>query len=234
MGVLIVSCLKPITLHAGISGEAGAASEAGQHQAAGRWTLCDYGPKNVPYLRAHDPYSYEPNKAPFDSTTSHKADYQQRSAVAVVKAKGPGSSLATIQGPFEGVSLYKESFGQQLYARREPVLHSGGGGVLPDAARFDAVSLYSQTYLAVGADQRREQALAWEQPILGGQVLMPHPAASKPGPRIPWRAKRTKAERAAKATRLPRLPACQGYPACKPGKGNPACPLLPRQPPDRC
>ncbi|GFH11998.1 hypothetical protein HaLaN_07610 [Haematococcus lacustris] len=44
-------------------------------------------------------------------TTSHKADYQQRSAVAVVKAKGPGSSLATIQGPFEGVSLYKESFG---------------------------------------------------------------------------------------------------------------------------
>ncbi|KAL6762631.1 hypothetical protein V8C86DRAFT_2517369 [Haematococcus lacustris] len=55
------------------------------------------------------------------------------------------------------------------------------------------------------------QALGWERPILGGQVLMPHPAASKPRPRSPWRAKRTKAERAAKATRLPRLPSLQAW-----------------------
>ncbi|KAJ9506322.1 hypothetical protein QJQ45_005233 [Haematococcus lacustris] len=125
-------------------------------------TCCDYGPKvGVPAgpspLMANLLWDLPAVAAEPSGTTSHKADYQQRSAVAVVKAKGPGSSLATIQGPFEGVSLYKESFGQQLYARREPVLHSGGGGVLPDAARFDAVSLYSQTYLAVGADQRREQ-----------------------------------------------------------------------------
>ncbi|KAL6752994.1 hypothetical protein V8C86DRAFT_3140445 [Haematococcus lacustris] len=107
----------------------------------------EFGPKAVPYHRAHAPNAYEPNKAPFDGTTSNKTDYQQREVAAPVRAVAHSSNLPATAGPFEGASLYKDTYGRQPYARRDLLVPPSGGQVVPRGP-FDSATIYNSAYQA--------------------------------------------------------------------------------------
>lgn len=62
----------------------------------------------VPYARVKPANAFEPNKAPFDGSTTHKAAFVP---MAVVPAGKFGPSRVPREPlPFEGISAYKDDF----------------------------------------------------------------------------------------------------------------------------
>jgi len=65
--------------------------------------------------------AFEPNKAPFDGTTTQRTAYVPREVQPAVRMQARGSSLNREQHPFEGRSLYKDDFTRMPGAARKPI-----------------------------------------------------------------------------------------------------------------
>ncbi len=70
----------------------------------------DFGPKEAPYHLAKPKHAYTPNKAPFEANTTHRSDFVLRETVPAPKAIVRGTNIPTSAGPFEGQSLYAQTF----------------------------------------------------------------------------------------------------------------------------
>ena len=64
----------------------------------------------MPYERVKPKNAFERNTAPFDATTTHRTAFQPKEVKPTERVAAHGTSIPTSAGPFQGASVYHDSF----------------------------------------------------------------------------------------------------------------------------
>lgn len=77
--------------------------------------------QEAPYELVKPKNAYKPNDAPFDGTTTHRAAFVPMETPAVVRVGARSNNIGTQQHPFEGTSVYKDSFTKMPASKRDKI-----------------------------------------------------------------------------------------------------------------